>query len=379
MLLKLSSRWVVWLAVALASAGGAAEHVTGTNLWQATINFQAIASPAVGANGAIYMSTWDGRLLAFNPDGSRRWVFVARREMYSSPAIAEDGSILVGCRDRQLYAVAADGKKRWAFKTGGWVDASAAVAANGTIYFGSWDRKFYALSPAGRKQWEFITGGPVVSSAAIDLQGTIYVGSHDGRLYALNPDGTQRWAFATQGQIISSPAIAANGDIIFTSLDGRLYAVDANGQQRWSLHTGGVTAASPALGLDGTIHLGVNSNYCMITAEGKMKWKGGLSPTGYMPPDWIASTPAVLEGGLFIVTGTDGAMVVLMPDGDWTWNYWLEGPSRSSVCIGPDAMIYAASTGGKLYAFRNSIPLANSSWPMFRADPQHTGRARPVR
>jgi len=376
MFFKASLPRIAGLTVLLASPGWAADHVAGTNLWQAPIKFLAVASPAFDTNGVIYMSTWDGRLLAFNPDGTKRWAFAARREMHSSPAVADDGTILVGCRDRRLYAVQPDGKKKWAFKTGGWVDASAAIGTNGTIYFGSWDWKFHALSGEGQKQWEFPTGGPVVSSAAIDLQGILYFGSHDGRLYALNPDGTKRWSFPTQGQIISSPAIAGNGDIVFTSLDGRLYAVDANGQQRWALHTGGVTAASPALGVDGTIHLGVNSNYCMITPEGKMKWKGGLSPTGYLPPDWIASTPAVLEGGHFVVTGTDGSLVAFKPDGDWTWNYWLEGPSRSSVCTGSDGTIYAASTGGKLYALLSSMPLAQSSWPMFRGDPRHTGRAR---
>lgn len=369
---------VLWLAMGFASVARGADHVAGTNLWEAPINTHAVASPAVGTNGIIYMSTYDGRLLAINPDGTRRWAFRARGEMCSSPAVADDGTIIVGSRDRRLYAVRPDGRQKWSFKTGGWVDGSAAVGLDGSVYFGSWDRKVYSLSAEGVKKWEFETGGPVDSSAAIDLTGTIYIGSHDGRLYALNSDGSQRWAFATRGAIISAPAIAANGDVIFTSVDGRLYAVDSEGRQRWSLHTGGITAASPALGVDGTIHLGINSNYCVITAEGKMKWCGGMSPRGYVPPDWIVSTPAVLENGFFIVTGTDAALVVLKPDGDWSWNHSLETASRSSANVGPEGTVYAASTGGKLYAFKSSTLLGGGSWPMFRADPQHTGRARPA-
>jgi outer membrane protein assembly factor BamB len=275
--------------------------------------------------------------------------------MASSPAIAGDGTILVGSRNRRLYAVSSNGKTKWSFKTGGWVDSSVAISTEGTIHFGSWDGKFYALTPDGERKWEFVTGAPVVSSAAIDLNGTIYFGSHDGRLYALNPDGSKRWDFATRGPIISSPAIANNGDILFSSLDGRLYALDADGKPRWVLHTGGITAASPVVATDGTIYLGINSNHCAITVEGKIKWQAAMSPTGYVPPDWIVSTPAR----------------------DWIWNYDLKGPSRSSVCVGPGGTIYAMSTAGFLFAFENATPLAASSWPMFRADPQHTGRARP--
>jgi outer membrane protein assembly factor BamB len=299
-------------------------------------------------------------------------------EMCSSPAIAEDGTILVGCRDRHLYAVSAAGAAKWKFKTGGWVDASPAIGADGTIYFGSWDGKFYALTAAGGKKWEFATGGPIMSSAAIDLQGTIYFGAHDGRLYALNPDGAKRWEFLTRGRIISSPAIAGNGDIIFTSLDGKLYAVDRDGKLRWSLHTKGITASSPVIAADGTIYLGVNQAHCAVSAEGKLKWAGDMSPTGYVPWDWVRATPVAVGNGHVVVAGTDLSLMLLKPDGDWIWTFSMETGSYSSPAIGLDGTIYAAALGGKLFAMKNPLPLAASSWPMFRGNPQHTGRARAV-
>lgn len=370
---------VVGLSLLPLSAVPAAEHVAGTNLWNAPINNAVFSSPALATNGMIYVSAWDGRLLAFGPDGSHRWEVNLGFETVASPAIADDGTILVGSRNRSLYAIAPDGQRKWSFRTGGWVDSSAAVGTDGTVYFGSWDGKFYALTPEGRKKWEFTTEAPVVSSPAIDLGGRVYFGSHDGRLYALNPDGSKRWAFPTRGQIISSPAIADNGDVLFTSLDGRLYAVDVEGKQRWSLHTGGITAASPMVGLEGAVYLGVNSNHCMISAEGRWQWQRGLSPTGYAPWDLIASTPTALADGNVVVTGTDLLLTILKPDGDWSWNYSLLSGSRSSVAVGTDGTIYAAGGAGKLFAFFSATPTAQTSWPTFRANAQRNGRAQTVR
>jgi outer membrane protein assembly factor BamB len=318
-------------------------------------------------------------LLAFGPDGSHRWKASLGFETVASPAIADDGTIYIGSRNRSLYAIAPDGQQKWSFRTGGWVDSSAAIGTNGTVYFGSWDGKFYALTPEGRKKWEFNTDAPVVSSPAIDLGGRVYFGSHDGRLYALNPDGSKRWDFPTRGQILSSPAIADNGDVLFTSLDGRLYAVDVAGKQRWSLHTGGITAASPVVGLEGAVFLGVNSNHCMISAEGRWQWQRGLSPTGYAPWDWIASTPTALADGKVAVTGTDLMVTIFKPDGDWSWNYSLLSGGRASLAVGPDGTIYATGRAGKIFALLSTTPAAETSWPMYRGNPQRNGRAQIVR
>lgn len=371
------TRVICFTAAWLVAARGQ-DHVKGTLLWSAPLARHTESSPAVATNGTIYVADWDGKLTAFTPEGREQWVFTAPKEMSSSPAIADDGTILVGCRDHHLYAVSAAGQKQWSFKTGGWVDASPAIGVDGTVYCGSWDGNFYALTPDGRKKWAFATSGPVLSSAAIDLTGTIYFGARDGRLHALNPDGTKRWDFPTRGRIISSPAIAANGDILVTSVAGKLFAMNREGQLRWSLQTGGITASSPVIGEDGTIFLGVNQTYTAVSAEGKLKWQGFMDPRGYPPMDWVRSTPAAIGKGNVVVTGTDLILVVFKPDGDWTWNHTLETGSYSSPAVGPDGTIYAAALGGKLFALKNSLPLAKSSWPMFRADPQHTGRARAV-
>ena len=50
-------------------------------------------------DGTIYFGTFNGRLWAVNPNGTKKWVFRAGREIKSSPAIGADGIIYFGCRD----------------------------------------------------------------------------------------------------------------------------------------------------------------------------------------------------------------------------------------------------------------------------------------
>lgn len=374
--------WILIIIIGqlLAVSGMAQQHYAATNLWKAPIGSGSQSSPALGQDGTIYVGTWEGYLIAFTPNGAERWRFKTGFEIASSPAVGADNTVYVGCRDRKLYAVDRLGHKRWAWKTGGWVDASAALGADGTVYFGSWDRTFYALNPDGSKKWAFATGGPIVSSAAIDAGGTIYFGSHDRKFYALNPDGTKRWEFATRGAITSSPAIGRGGEIFFASVDGKFHALNPDGTQRWELQTGGITRSSPVLGADGTIYVSVNASHCAVSAAGDFKWQRAFWHPS--PGCFGESAAAVLANGLVVFTGGDGfVMTVPGDDGseEWMWNFWLNGPSYSSVVVGRDGAIYALGLSVEFHALRNSVPLAESPWPMFRADPQHTGRARAVR
>jgi outer membrane protein assembly factor BamB len=351
-----------------------AEELVATTLWQFRIEAGSRSSPALGRDGTIYLGTWDGSLIALNPEGTERWRFKTGFEIVSSPAIGPDGTVYVGCRDHRLYAVAPQGRKRWVFKAGGWVDAAPAIGTNGTLYVGSWDKKFYAVNPDGTRQWEFVTGGPVVSSAAIDARGVIYFGSHDRKFYALNPDGSKRWEYATDGAITASPAIGAEGELYFASVDGLFHALNPDGTRRWELRTGGITASSPVLGADGTIFVSVNQTHCAIAPDGRLKWQRDF---WYPQPGLFGeNAAAVLANGHVVFTGGDAyVMTVAGEDGRaWKWNFWLYGPSYSSPLVADNGTIYVMCTWPDFSALKKDVPLATTPWPMFRGNPQHTGR-----
>ncbi len=344
-----------------------------TNLWKVPlVNFDGESSPAVGADGTVYQATFDGRLLAITPSGEIKWTFIEGHEIKSSPAIADDGTIYFGARDRKLYAITPGGKLNWTFAAGAWIDSSPAIATNGTIYFGSWDKNFYALKPDGLLKWIFATDNIIVSSPAIGADGTVYFGSHDRKFYALKPDGTLRWTFLTGGPIISSPAVAADGTVYFTSTDGNLYALDPDGTERWRLHTGGFTESSPVLDTQGEIYLAVNETKTGVSAAGKKVWEYGSA----LPLDASAAAAA---NGLVYFAAAWGDLAAFNDRGQVVWSAFIGNGVFPDVspAIGADDVIFVGD-GRNLYAFAatNGVPLAKSSWPMFRANARHTGRVQ---
>src|ERR1035437_4338517 len=87
---------VAWLLLAIPAA--CAANIL-TNEWTVDIGGSSDSAPAVGPDGTIYLGTWTGKLWAINPDGSRKWVFLAGNEIKSAPAVAMDGTIYFGSRD----------------------------------------------------------------------------------------------------------------------------------------------------------------------------------------------------------------------------------------------------------------------------------------
>jgi len=106
---------------------------------------------------------------------------------HSSPALGADGTIYVGDLSGRIYAVKRDGTQKWAFTTGDYVCSSPAVGADGTIYVGSRDGNLYAINPDGSRKWACYVGQVSESSPAVGPDGTVYVGA-SWTLYAVYGD-----------------------------------------------------------------------------------------------------------------------------------------------------------------------------------------------
>ena len=99
-------------------------------------------------------------------------------EIISSPAIGADGTIYVGSDDGNLYAITADGKQQWAFPTG--LDLLLpGIGADGTIYVGSYDAIFTAIVDS-------VPSSPTISSftptsgdtgTVVSISGTSFTGA----------------------------------------------------------------------------------------------------------------------------------------------------------------------------------------------------------
>ncbi|MBW8865144.1 MAG: PQQ-binding-like beta-propeller repeat protein [Verrucomicrobia bacterium] len=358
------------LALLFGFAVEAADTNALTEVWHVRLGTgQSLSSPAIATDGTIYQGTFDGRMLAISPEGKVLWAYRTEREIKSSPAVGDDGTIYFGTRGRKLYALTPMGKLKWTFDTGAWVDSSPAIAADGSIYFGSWDKSFYALAPDGTLKWKFATSNLITTSPAIASDGTIYFGSHDKYFYALAPDGKLKWKFLTGAEIDVSPTIAGDGTVYFGSTDGNLYALRPDGTELWRLRTGSYTASSPVSDIEGNLYLGASRDYISAGPDGKLRWRRATD-VPLDPAELMADQGRIYLFVPWLHLGTSDH------EGNLDYGFQLAFNVSAAPNISRTGTVYVCD-GASLYALEPSKAalLEKSPWPMWRANPQHTGRA----
>jgi len=305
------------------------------------------ASPAVAADGTVYIGNLDKELVALAAVGMPRWVFVGEGNFrYSSPAIGQDGTIYVGGSDGVLYAVRPDGTRKWTFTAGGPIKTSPNIGPGEIIYFGADDGCLYAVRSDSTLAWSYTTGGIVRSSPAIGPDGTIFFGSADHYLYALWPNGTLRWRAATGGEIkYCSPAVSSDNVVYFGSYDGYLYAVTINQQLVYATYTGHVIRSSPALTPDGRVFIGSGNWLLAVKADGTIDWEYGTEGEVTSSPLYSTDDEVVCVGA------QDGVFYCVHDDGVLDWTYTVGEPLRSSPAPGYGNMVHVADVTGVLWSF----------------------------
>ena len=233
--------------------------------------------PALGPDGTIFVAGRT-RLYAVRPDGEIEWTYEAADRVFflSSPAVAADGTLYVGGEDSLLYAIGPDGSLRWTFPVGGRIRSSPSIGPDGTVYFGSHDGRLYAVRPDGTERWsvEMHCGLPwgclrADGSPSIAPDGTIYM-MVDG-VYAVDPDGRVLWHYPAS-QSRAAPILGADGTVYMASIyplvdglgDGRVWALDRDGRLLWELRTEGGAGGSPLIGLDGRIYAAASGGLIAI-------------------------------------------------------------------------------------------------------------------
>lgn len=167
-------------------AGLLALGAGGTTLWARPLQGVSLGSPAVGADGTIYVGN-GGHLYAFHPNGDLRWdvALAADEQRFAWVSIGPDGTLFaVGIEQAAIFAVSpVDGSVRWTQQVPGHWAGPAVVDAAGNV-FAPLGGFIYALSPDGAPRWTY--GGNDCSGVAIGSDGTVYAGCA-GQIVAIGP------------------------------------------------------------------------------------------------------------------------------------------------------------------------------------------------
>ena len=322
------------------------------------------ASPAIGADGTIYLGDRENNLTAFDPvDGSRKWTYNHgfQGDIWTSPAIGPDGAIYFA-HDQSLdgYGVVTalnpGGSLRWKYRIGTFLQhSSPAIDKRGIIYIGDLKGVLHAFQETEESPGQFsvvrlwkkqigttpgITASPVVSADSK----TLYIGSTAG-LTALditdpacfgNPAcNPVKWTFPTSGRVDQTPALATDDTLYFGALNGTqktIYAVNPDGSLKWKY--GPTVSQNPVsahivIGADGVVYAGMHFGVYAFGRFGALLWTYQTSDFVQAPPVIGPSCPAPpASGPCEGATFSDGGTAVLYVPGR-NWNmYAISSPRK---------------------------------------------------
>ncbi len=245
--------------------------VNGSLRWTHPTDGPIYSSPAVSEDGnSIYVCSQDGILYALRTDGNELWRFEMDgpaelpSATFASPAVGADGTIYIaGLYDPNLYAIEPnDGSVKWSCSFAFAVEpgnpnsemksglpfASPVVAADGTIYQTLiYDSNLCAIEPNdGTIKWSVNLADPASgwfdanyaveyfdvdswSEPALGPDGTIYVSFDDPYLRAVEPNGSIKWIVPIGDTGGFTLAVGNDGLIYAAGDDANLYVVDSNG------------------------------------------------------------------------------------------------------------------------------------------------------
>ncbi len=243
-------------------------------------------SPALGADGTVYLADAAGGLQALDVTADRlrvKWALsLGDGGSYSSPALDRRGGVttIYGGVGNELVAVRDEGtvgRVAWRARTQQLVEVSPAVAADGTVVVGSNDKRVHAYDPSGRSRWTARIQSLTYSSPSAAADGTIVIGDHrgavsrlsvaDGRLVARHVGIPQTPRRRSVG-IWTAPALDSRGDVYFGSRTGHLYGFAYDGRRLFDIQTGATADSNPALGPDGTLYAGSEDGFLYAVKGG---------------------------------------------------------------------------------------------------------------
>ena len=241
----------------------------GRRRWSLHLGDEVYCTPAIGADGTIYVGTDKGTLTAVAQNGRRKWNYKTSDDIAGSPTVGPTGHVYV--TSDSVYCFDAKGRRRWAFGApeGEYFFASAVVEANGTVYAGNNDGYLYCLGPDGRQLWRSPVpdGDEIRPEVIVGPDSALYFGSDGDYVCRKTPQGTPTVFYEANDIVVAAAAASDKGTIFSLPDDGMLVAKAPNGRLLWTREVASgekevYYTSSPTIGPDGTVYVG--------------SWDGGL-------------------------------------------------------------------------------------------------------
>ena len=228
----------------------AAISSNGAPIWD--ISVAIFGGPALGPDGAIYSGQQNG-LYVYNTDGTLRWSYALPSRAFS-PAIAADGTIYIGCYDGYVYALNPDTTLKWRYPVE--LQTSIAIGADGSIYCGTHGH-LYALNSDGTLKWQYYTEyrimdpvigfGELVYTCAPSSGGFVYI--------ALNANGKLVWSGSSISSVNPDCAVAVAADSTIYCASDALYALTTDHEIKWFCDDVNGASLPLTVSNDGTVYV----------------------------------------------------------------------------------------------------------------------------
>jgi len=368
----------------------------GTLKWKYPIVGNFTSYPAIGTDGSVYLPINDastGRLVALTPDGQLIWEFDIQGYPVNAPSVDSNGNIYF--ESNGIYALDSNKNVLWIAEPGiGMVGADGAghisIGPDHTIYASIGGGSLHAFDPSIQNpktpKWISYQGA---QSPAITSSGEIYtIGAQywPWYLYQLNPtDGSVLMHSLNPPWINSNlPIIGKDFIYISNSTGGNIlaYNFDTTLAKQYDDPVSG-RYGPPVIGADGTVYLisplESNPPYYLKAFNPDLTEKWSLDLTQYSP----RGVPAIgNDGNIYIASATYGLIVVNSTSKEVIWDARDIFVVGFVPVIGPDGTVYIEGYDTQdwfLFAINTFCTgPANSSWPMWGANAQHTHVANSV-
>lgn len=327
-------------------------------VWRAPSgNHTLLNSSPVVADGLAYVEVEKGVLRAYDTvDGSLAWEQPypgGDAEGLGSVAV-RDGLVYGGPLDDDVFYAfdAASGAYQWRASLSAGTFASPTVAGD-AVYVASRDGVVYALDAGdGSERWRYDTGGETVFGTPAVTGGSVYVPSMTP---LERPDGVSDLVeeyfyydqFYQWGSLEEDPLAT----VVDLDAEATMHALDAaTGERRWATSFPDFVVSSPAV-VNGTVYVGCWDEhvYALDGADGSERWRA----TANAP---VSSSPAVADGSVYVGdwSGTLHALDAVSGDAEWFLPVGDHVGSSPAVVdgtiyvVGDNSAVVAASTEGRI-------------------------------